>query len=729
MKRKKEGIYFEFPEGTRHLKYDIAFFLKHNKDVGDAIQQAISYCQKNGTPYGAVCNGHQIIAFIASRSDGIPPLSGKSLVFESLKEIEQNFLLAWNCLSKQGISQRRLSSELSENNQPYIPEKLSARISGYPGFKQRNTLQTDLQILSELFIEDIARIGDGGDEREFLKECYCKSGALSQYALISKEILQVRYSNLFQKLSGAPELTPATGKKGINPELLAQAMSKRPILLIGDVGVGKTMFIKHLYQVDDSNIFQNTLVFYIDFGSKPALEKDIESFITAELTEQLIEIHGIDIYERNFVRGVLHNDLTRFENGIWGDVKETAPETYRKKEIEFIEEKQGNIDQYMKLCLNHIQKGRRKQIVIFLDNVDQRPYEFQESVFLIGQSMAEHWPVTVFISIRPETFYRSRLTGALQAYHQRAFTISPPRVDEVVTKRLRYGINLLKTGIQLQFSANVTLKAQSLADYLEALVFSFDRMQELNEFLDNMCGGNIRLALDFVRAFVGSGHVDTEKILVKYRQQGQYFVPLHEFQRAVIYGDHEYYSPKASAILNLFDISSADGREHFLAPILLAQLDRLSQKSPIEGYVDVAELFSYLQGIGFNPQQIEWSLKRLAQRDLIALPIKSVEDQANSSKIYYRITSVGAYYIKNLMQQFTYIDAMVIDTPLINPATLLPVATVSSINDRLTRARIFCDYLDKQWAPLQNYQLPFSWPSVRAAADYNIGFISDRVNY
>ncbi len=85
--------------------------------------------------------------------------------------------------------------------------------------------------------------------------------------------------------------------------------------------------------------------------------------------------------------------------------------------------------------------------------------------------------------------------------------------------------------------------------------------------------------------------------------------------------------------------------------------------------------------------------------------------------------------IKNLMQQFTYIDAMVIDTPLINPATLLPVATVSSINDRLTRARIFCDYLDKQWAPLQNYQLPFSWPSVRAAADYNIGFISDRVNY
>jgi len=99
-----------------------------------------------------------------------------------------------------------------------VPGQLSLIVFLLAGFKQRNTLQTDLQILSELFIEDIARIGDGGDEREFLKECYCKSGALSQYAFISKEILQVRYSNLFQKLSGAPELTPATWEKGINPD-------------------------------------------------------------------------------------------------------------------------------------------------------------------------------------------------------------------------------------------------------------------------------------------------------------------------------------------------------------------------------------------------------------------------------------------------------------------------------------------------------------------------------
>jgi len=731
LEAKKEGTYFELPSGKQNLVFDISFFLKHAKDVGKAIEQAVNYCQKNGTPYGAVSNGHQLIAFLGSRSDGHPPLEGKALVFDSLQSIKDNFLLAWNCLSKQGIIYNRLSIELYGATQSLIPEKISSMISDYPGFKQRNTLQTDLQILSELFIEDVARLGEQTNERDFLKECYCKSGALSQYASISKEILQVRYSSLFQQITEGPSLSPVTSKKGLNTELLAQALSKRPILLIGDVGVGKTMFIKHLYQVEAVDIFENTLVLYIDFGSQPTLEKDIEHFIYTAIKSQLIENYGLDIHARNFVRGVLHRDIERFEKGIYGDIKDTAPDTYRNKEIEFIQKLVNNADDYLKLCLNHIQRGQKKQIVVFLDNVDQRHYEFQEKVFLLGQSMSESWPITVFISIRPETFYRSRLSGTLKAYHQRAFTISPPRVDAVVVKRLKYGIGLLEIGIKIQFAESVSFKAQSLSDYLNALVYSFEHMKELNQFLDNMCGGNIRLALDFVRAFIGSGHVDTEKILKIYREQGYYNIPLHEFLRAVIYGDHKYYSPNTSEILNLFDVTTFDGKEHFLAPILLVQLERLSQKSAQEGYIDVGDLYSYLQGIAFTPPQIDWCINRLLYRNLIESPIRAHEHIRSSSKTYYRLTSIGAYYIKNLIQQFTYIDAIALDTPLIDPETstkILDVANIDKISDRLARAIIFCDYLDSQWAALVGYQLTFSWLKVRKLIDKDIRYITARLS-
>ena len=725
---KREGVYFELPVGTDNVMYNITFFSRQAKSVESAIKQAIGYCQSHGVAYGAVCNGHQLIAFIGSRSDGCPPLEGRALVFDSLESMERNFLMVWQCLSKDGILSRRLSIELQGAVVSPAPEKLSERTPGYPGFKRRNVLQTDLQILSDLFIEDIARVGEEGDERDFLRGCYCHSGALSQYALISKDILRTRYSALFQETTGGPSTTPATTKKGINPELLAESLSRRPILLIGDIGVGKTMFIKHLYQVEAPDIFTDALVFYVDFGSGPTLLEDLSVFVMDELKKQLLDRYDIDIEARNFIHGIFHRDLERFEKGLYADIRDTSPQTFEKKRVEYIEEKLRNKDEYLRLCLTHISRGRKKQIVVFLDNVDRRPDEFQESVFVIGQTMADRWPVTVFISIRPQTFYRSRISGTLDAYHPRAFTIGPPRVDEVVTKRLEYGVKLLDRGIQLFSREGVLVKVESLKNYLEVLAYSFSQNRYLNEFLDNMSGGNIRLALEFVRAFIGSGHVDTEKILNIHRDTGKYLVPLHEFLRAVTYGDHEHYSPGASEILNLFDISTADGREHFLSPILLAQLVRWAQHSTTDGFVSVSDIYEYLQSLGFNPSQVDWAIERLTHRNLIETPTKSREGELSKLISHYRVTTVGAYYAKRFIAKFEYVDAMVVDTPIVDVGMRVKVANAYNIADRLSRAKIFCDYLDSQWKLLEGQQLVFEWPAIRRFINRDIDYITGRIS-
>lgn len=725
---KKEGVYFELPVGLTKLKYNINYFSKPAKDVHKAITQAINYCQSRGTPYGAVCNGHQLILFIGSRSDGCPPLEGKALVFDSLQKLEENFLLVWQCISRDGIMSRRLSLELQETITAPAPEKLSVSIRGYPGFKKRNSLQTSLQILSDLFIEDIARLGANGEEQEFLRECYCQSGALSQYAAISKDILRTRYSAMFQELTEVSSITPVTTKKGLSPEFLADSLSRRPILLIGDIGVGKTMFIKHLYQVDAKDIFSEALVLYIDFGSKPTLEKELRPFIMEEIKRQFLDRYNLDIEERNFVHGVLHRDLEQLKRGIYGDIYQIAPETYRMKEVEYIEEKLRNKDEYLKSSLIHISKGHKKQVVIFLDNVDQRPNEFQESVFLIGQTMASNWPVAVFISIRPETFYRSRIAGTLSAYHPRAFTIAPPRVDEVVNKRLLYGISLLRSGAQFGLAEQIAVRAESLIDYLDVLTYSFNNNRHLIEFLDNMCGGNIRLALDFVRLFIGSGHVDTAKILRIYHETGRYLVPLHEFMRAVIYVDYEHYSPAASEILNLFEVSTPDGRMHFLMPILLAQLDNWAQHSTTDGFVHVSDIYSYLQSLGFNPYQIDWAIKRLINRNLIELPTKLREYEEDKVLSHYRITSVGAYYVKRLITRFTYIDAVIVDTPIIDPNIRAQIVDIYDLTERLERAKVFCDYLDSQWHGLSEQQLAFDWPSIRTRINSDVDYITGKIS-
>src|SRR5438045_9524837 len=62
---------------------------------------------------------------------------------------------------------------------------------------------------------------------------------------------------------------------------------------------------------------------------------------------------------------------------------------YALKEIEFLGGKVENRASHLRSCLEHISKGRKRQIVIFLDNIDQRPPGFQEQTFVIGQSLAE----------------------------------------------------------------------------------------------------------------------------------------------------------------------------------------------------------------------------------------------------------------------------------------------------------------------------------------------------
>ena len=62
---------------------------------------------------------------------------------------------------------------------------------------------------------------------------------------------------------------------------------------------------------------------------------------------------------------------------------------------------------------------------------------------------------------------------------------------------------------------------QDLLDYLEIIDYSFENGVELIEFVDNVCGGKIRLALDFIQTFVGSGHANTAKMLDIYREMGR----------------------------------------------------------------------------------------------------------------------------------------------------------------------------------------------------------------
>lgn len=713
---KREGIYFDLPvEAQRRLVRPIRYFQRNHPDVYAAIEQCLGYCQQRGTPVGVVCNGRQLVAFIASRDDGVAPADGSCLVVDSLAGMKAEFITVWNALSKEGVRRGQLALQLRGDHSP-PPPKLSTQIPGYPRYKRRNQLQTELQILGDILIEDVQRASDS--EEEFIRQCYAKGGALSQHSLVTRAIQSARYSSLLEVVAEGPSLLPAVEKRGPNPQLFEFGASRRPILLIGDIGVGKTLFIRNVMTVERQDVLGDAYAVYIDLGSAIQPVGQLGRFVASTVQKELLRVHGVDIEERSFVRGVYASDIQRFERGIYGELKESDPARYQAKLLELLEQRLASPEDHLGAALQHLVRDRNRPVVIFLDNVDQRTYIFQQESFLVANAMAERWPVAVVLTLRPESYYRSKQAGALGAYHPKAFTVSPPRLDVVIERRLRYAEALIAKGT-LPSLNGIRVDSDSLKQYLGVLVGSFaNRRRDLVEFCDNMCGGNVRLALEFVRLFIGSGHVNTQKILNEVGRQGRYLVPLHEFVRAVIYGDYEDYDPSRSEIVNVFDIGRADRREHFIVLILLSLALRASDTSA-EGYVKVSWLLTAVQDCGYLPDQIEDALQRCLDKRLLERPARSTdpgsaEGVADTEVDNVRATSIGAYYLQRLVADFNYLDAIVTDTPIIDSVVRGQMRMEATLEGRLDRAELLRGYLDACWSAVDACAA-LDWPGISQA--------------
>jgi hypothetical protein len=252
---------------------------------------------------------------------------------------------------------------------------------------------------------------------------------------------------------------------------------------------------------------------------------------------------------------------------------------------------------------------------------------------------------------------------------------------------------------------------QKVGAFLSIVKYSLDQSTEIVECVENLAGGNVRLALDFIKRLIGSGHIDTKKILDIFTQSGQYVVRLHEFLRTITYGDTVYFDPDSSPIENLFDIASLDRREHFLSLILLDFIARVGQQSSHHGFVCLEEIYDYVQGIGYSVNHIDEHLCYLWKKQLVetAGRVKPIDKDVSASSV--RITTIGAYHLHRLPRMFVYYDAIVTDTPILERSFREQILDVSDIIDRLERGSIFLNYLEQCFALIDLKKCRIDWQS------------------
>ncbi len=162
---------------------------------------------------------------------------------------------------------------------------------------------------------------------------------------------------------------------------------------------------------------------------------------------------------------------------------------------------------------------------------------------------------------------------------------------------------------------------------------------------------------------------------------------------------------------------------------MLRLLSRVGRSGRDEGYVPIEEILRSAQAFGFQPAQLDYAVQRMLGGSLAdPYPRQSPAREGPSEPVtHLRLTTIGAYAVDRLVPTFSYLDAMIVDTPIVLMPYREQIGDVRTIGERLARTELFVNYLDEAWSLLEGSEFPFLWPGVSAQVKEQLNQIRARV--
>jgi hypothetical protein len=706
LEAKKAGIDFLF-EGKVYKDRPYQFGLLANEcpSASSALQQAIGYAATLGARYVAISNGHQWLFTLSFVPD--QPLENRLVyVFESFEGIRDKFSSFCKCFNKDEIFNNTISRELLDNLKLPAPAKLSSRIPGYPQVSSRNVYQNELSYILDYVWQVMSQ---SENSVTFVENCYVNPNSHHDILTLAKELISKRR----QEDDIISKYTIETIDK--LPHELANLPAEKPFVILGEVGRGKSSFLKYLRFVYARENFKNYIQIELNFLDRPDSPEEIHNFVYSEIERQLLENYRIDIHDDSFVRGVLHFDLKRLRNTPRGKLLLNEPEKYAKFEVENIETITLDKHTYLTKVFHHMKRGQQKSLALFFDNLDRRSRMIQEESFLKSSAIARDWACLVFICLRPTTYYKSQEKGVLDTIAPTTFTVGHPDLSLVLKRRFSYakqisvGQSLDQSGLQSPPSRDLSFDLPSVAKIFESCEFAAWKRHGIIPTLEAVSNGNIRRLIDLTRRILCSGHLDTKKILDRIEENGKYYIPDFEGVKTLLFGDYMQYDSSKSPFINLFDIKHADSAEHFLAISILHYLSKIPDNKNFHTYTKVSDLIAFLALQGFSYGVSQDTIRSLIDKNYINLGIE--KDSLDDSDII-KISTLGRYHIFNLVSEFQYLDATIIDTPILDEETRDEIIDVNNIHDRLKRTDLFLHYLNRSIVSINDGELKSLWEKI-----------------
>lgn len=294
------------------------------------------------------------------------------------------------------------------------------------------------------------------------------------------------------------------------------------LLLIGNVGSGKTTFVRYFQQVylehQHPQLAKQCDWVFINMNQSPLASDEIYNWLKDEIINQLKSNHSqIEFSSFETIKKIFYAEIHNFSTGI-GSLLKDDPVTYNQELFKLLNSKAQNTTAYLECLISYFKDQHGLFPIIVLDNCDKRNKDEQLLMFQVAQWLRTTFKCIVLLPMRDSTYDQYKDEAPLDTVvKDLVFRIDPPDLLKVIQARLDYIVRITSQPYStyvLQNGMNVSIKKTELIDYFKCIMLAIRGNRMISDVFYRLSDRNTRKGIQLFEDFCKSGHTSSDDIFM-----------------------------------------------------------------------------------------------------------------------------------------------------------------------------------------------------------------------
>lgn len=664
LEAKKTGRTFNIPRAltTQRTTTFRKLMATASDDLKEALDQCLRYTQHTGAIYACATNGTDWVIFKPTHPFRPLP-EAKVIVFQGIDQIVKRVDEFLDFLSPDGIQRGRAEKGLlgRDIQVPTFAKRLQ------DAFPYRRELSLEEEEYSNILDQMLKHyIVELEDETDFA-ECYLpakgnRSTSSTLDALISGRI------DALKGAAGQGSLD--FGSEMLIKPVLPNVASGRTVVLHGEIGIGKTSFLRYCElslrkagKLEDAVWARVDLLPFEDRQFVPEEVKAMLNLICKKIqdevslaTEKMSGQYDPDAWDH--LRDIYNTEVRKFQKARYPGSNDSDPIFLDHARQYVWEISKADPQDHVVRVIKWLTLNCKLPVILVLDNSDQLGLEFQEFLYKLSETLQKTTSAVVILVMRTEALTSHVIREHSVASVREQFLIQKAPLTQVLQKRF----DRILRQLPYAYPGSANKVAQDrLAVLMDTLQYEAEVGSDTFRLIEAAGNGSVRDSLRAVSAVFRSSPWAMDRLVVEQHENGQARLSVEPALRAITREDIG--SPEETKLFpNAFNVDSQLTIPYSLG---VRQLQQIRSKESQAAYT-YGSLLNDFSIAGVDRVVAERTLVRMRSQRFISVP--HMLKELRESDIL-RVTRLGIVLLEILLFQDSYFSRIAFNTYIYDKIT------------------------------------------------------------